>query len=248
MELPEIPPQVIILMAGFFFILGYLVINQKALRILLLTGTGFYLWYYFVAAERPLWEAIAMSSLMGCANLIGLAGLFLRDSRLIVPKRHRDIYQWFPDVPPGEFRALMKMADRRVVDTATVITREGQPVAGLWFVASGRIEIDKQGERFTMPAGVFVGEVAFLTGMAASATTTLSEGTEILAWDAAALRRRGKRKPRFLMALEAMISRDLAAKVALAVAPANARGTERAEALRAELDRARGGGGSRPTR
>lgn len=231
----SLSPQTLVLIAGLFFTMGYLVINQKILRILLLIGTGFYLWYYFVAAERPLWEAIAMSSIMGTANLIGLAGLVMRDSKALIPRAHRDLYQRFKDVPPGDFRELMRQAERRALDPSTAITREGQPVDKLYYVISGKLEVEKRGERFLMPSGMFVGEVAFLTRMKSSATTRLPEGGEVLVWDVARLRRRARRRPRFLMALEAMISRDLAIKVALAVAPHQAADTSAAEDLQRQV-------------
>ena len=52
----------------------------------------------------------------------------------------------------------------------------------------------------------------------------------MLVWDVAALRRKAVRKARFRLALEAMVSRDLAHKVAYAVAP---RATQTPEALAA---------------
>ena len=53
----------------------------------------------------------------------------------------------------------------------------------------------------------------------ASATSWVAAGAEIVEWNVADLRRHSARKPRFKLALEAMISKDLAAKVTYAVAP-----------------------------
>jgi CRP-like cAMP-binding protein len=244
----EISPELLVLLAGALYALGFLVINQKILRVLVLIGTLLYIWYYFIVADRPLWEAIAMATAVAAANLLGLTGLYLRASRFIVPKAHRDIHAFFPEVPPGDFRTLVKLSQRVRITEETVITREDARVDRMWFVVSGQLEIDKRGERFSMPAGVFVGEVAFLTGMTASATTVLPAGAEALVWDVEVLRQRARREPRFLMALEAMISRDLALKVALAVAPQSARDTSRASVLRDELKRLRGASPALPVR
>ena len=212
-------PQTLVLIAGGLHVLGYLVIHQVALRLLLLTGTVVYILYYMTAADTPLWEAVYMSLAMGAANLIGLAGLFWRRSKLSIPARHRDIYDHFRDLPPGDFRELLSLAKRVSLDAEALLTTEHEPVPALYFVVSGKLRIEKQGEQFTMPPGVFVGEVAYLTGRVSSATTWLSEGAEMLVWDPAKLRRRSARKARFKLALEAMISKDLALKVAFAVAP-----------------------------
>lgn len=214
-----ISAQSLVLIAGGLHILGYLVIHQVALRLLLLAGTGVYIAYYMTVAATPLWEAVFMSVGMGLANLMGLAGLYWRRSKLAIPSRHRDLYDRFRDLPPGDFRELVQLARRERLDARHELTREHAPVDALYYVVSGQLEIEKQGERFTMPSGVFVGEVAYLTGRASSATTWLGEGAEILIWDPALLRRRSKRKARFKLALEAMISKDLALKVAFAVAP-----------------------------
>lgn len=215
-----ITPQTLVLIAGALHVLGYLVIHQVALRLLLLTGTAVYVLYYMTAAETPLWDAVYMALAMGAANLIGLGSLFWRRSELAIPSRHRDIYDHFQDhLPPGDFRDLVSLAERVTLDEDAVLTTEHDPVPALYYVVSGKIEIEKHGEVFAMPAGVFVGEVAYLTGRVSSATTRLKKGAEMLVWDPARLRRRADRAARFKLALEAMISKDLALKVAFAVAP-----------------------------
>lgn len=232
MPLDWITPQSLVLVAGGLHILGYLVIHQVVLRLLLLAGTGVYIVYYMTAAATPLWAAIYMSLGMGAANLVGLAGLSWRISMLAIPRRHRDIYDRFKDLPPGDFRELVQLARREVLDTDSELTKENAPVTALYYIVSGKIEIEKQGERFEMPPGVFVGEVAYLTGRTSSATTRLAAGAEVLIWDPVRLRRRSTRKARFKLALEAMISKDLALKVAYAVAP-HREGWDHSEAVKA---------------
>ena len=212
-------PEVSVVLAGGCYVLGMVIINQVALRLMVLLGTFFYIWYYTVAAETPLWEAIYLSLGIGVANLIGLLGLYLNQSKLLIPNSFRDLYQQFEGMPPGDFRDLVARADRKVLTEKLEVTLEGQPVSQLTYVVSGGIDVEKRGDRFPLPARIFIGEVAFLTGQSASATTWVSEGAEILQWDADMLRQRSQKKPRFKLALEAMISKALAATVAEAVAP-----------------------------
>ncbi len=215
-------PSVIGYIAGGLFALAYLVINQVGLRLIVLMGTGFYIWYYFVAAPTPLWEAIYLSIVMGLANVIGLLGLYWRKSRYAIPKQHLDIYPRFSDLPPGDFRALMQSATRYVATSEQRVTTEGAMLTHLTYVISGSMRVEKAGDSFRMPAGLFVGEVAFLNGQNSAASTWVQEGSEILQWSVSDLRQRAKRQDRFRLALEAMISKDLAAKVAVAVAPQSA--------------------------
>lgn len=214
-----VAPEAVILAAGGVFTIGYLITNQIALRLMILLGTSMYIYYYFTAADTPLWEAIYTSVVMGTANLIGLGTLLWHQSRLAVPAAHRDIYPLFEGLPPGDFRDLVRQARRHVLTDKTQITTEGVKGGKLYYVISGQTNIVKRGERFTMPPNLFVGEVAYMTDRPSAATARLDAGSEVLEWDVEALRKKAARNSRFQLAIEAMISKDLATKVAFAVAP-----------------------------
>ena len=210
--------ETLVLLAGLTYVLGYLTINQVILRLLILLGTGFYIWYYAVAAQEPLWTAIWTSLAIGAATLLGLIALIGRNSPLMIPKSDRDIYPQFHGMVPGDFRALVRMGRRYVVDQDTVMTTEGSPVEKLHFVTRGAMDAEKKGVAFTLPPQIFVGEVAFMMERDSSATTILKAGSEVIEWDVEKLKRKSRRSTRFKLALEAVISRDLALKVAYAIA------------------------------
>ncbi|MEL6465486.1 MAG: cyclic nucleotide-binding domain-containing protein [Pseudomonadota bacterium] len=214
-----VAPEAVILSAGAVFTVGYLITNQIILRLMILLGTSLYVYYYFTAADTPLWEAIYTSVVMGAANLIGLGSLLWHRSRFAVPAAHRDIYPLFEGLPPGDFRDLVKRAQRHVLEERIQVTTEGVMPNKLYYVISGPIHITKRGERFTMPPNLFVGEVAYATRQTSAATTRLDAGSEVLEWDVAELRHRAQKNSRFALAIEAMITKDLAMKVAFAVAP-----------------------------
>lgn len=216
------PSDVLVFAAAAAFVLGYLIINQVALRIMLLIGTGLYIWYYAVVSDDPLWSAIWASTATGMANLIGLTNLLIRRSRWILPKRDIDIYPSFSALPPGDFRKLMLLAQREKLSKGRVLTTSGAAVPDLYYVISGLVDVQKQNGSFVMHSGNFVGEVAFLTNNKASATVMMAEDGELLCWDVNELRARAERDVRFRLALDAMISLDLARKVAQAGAPKEA--------------------------
>ena len=214
----SIPPNWIVLAAGGAFILGYLIINQVILRWMVNLGTLLYIWYYAVAIEEP-WAAILTSILMGLANCIGLAQIYYRNSKFVIPKAHKDIYPLFETLPPGDFRALMKHAHRYTTQRDEEITSENVENTHLYYVLSGKLSASKKKQHFELPARIFVGEVAYMMGEKASATTKLEKGAEVLRWDIKELRSKSAKNDRFRLALEALISSDLARKVAAAVAP-----------------------------
>ncbi|MEP4199077.1 MAG: hypothetical protein ABJL99_25910 [Aliishimia sp.] len=99
------------------------------------------------------------------------------------------------------------------------VTQEGGVLTHLTYVVSGGMRVEKAGDCFNMPAGLFVGEVAYLMDQNSAASTWVNAGSEVLQWAVVDLRAKSARRDRFKLALEAMISKDLAAKVQLAVAP-----------------------------
>ena len=165
-------------------------------------------------SQEPLWAAIYVSVLIGLANIGGLTSLIARNSQLSIPRAHADIYKDFPNLPPGDFRALMKLARRYIVPQDIQITREGETGQKLYFVLSGATLVRKSNRAFALPPKIFIGEIAFLLNTPISGSAWLEEGAEVLEWDFEELRRKCARKPRFELALEAAISIDLAGKVA----------------------------------
>ena len=213
-----IPAEWVVLAAGGAFITGYLIINQVILRWMVNLGTLLYIWYYAIAIEEP-WAAILTSVAMGTANCIGLAQIYYRNSKLVIPKEHKDIYPLFETLPPGDFRALMKFAKRYELPKKERVTVEGKPCEALYYVLNGELSAEKMGEKFKLPDNIFVGEVVYMMQQNASASTDISKGAEVLKWDIGELRAKGLKDDRFRLALDALISTDLARKVTTAVAP-----------------------------
>lgn len=211
--------DVVVFAAGVTFCIGYAIINQVALRILVMIGTAFYIWYYAIVTDTPQWVAIWTSVAMGAANIVGLFGLWLRASPLSIPRRHRDIYAHFKILPPGDFRKLMRAGTRETLPLGYVLTTNNARVKSVYYVINGSVAVEKFGERFFLPDGIFLGEVGYLTGNRASATTVLTEDSDVLHWDVAELKRRSDRDVRFKLAMDALISLDLAEKVARAGSP-----------------------------
>lgn len=212
-------PTNLVFAAGFMFVMGYLIINQVILRLFVLGGTCLYLWYYATVSEMPLWDAIYTSFAMGLANILGLFGLYARQAPWSIPSAHRDLYEQFNALPPGDFRALMREAKRYRLEADTTILREGTPNESLVFLVEGHARIEKMGTKWEMTGGWFFGEAGYLLERSSAATVTLTKGSEIVEWKRERVAKIAKRKPRFKLALDAAIARDMAIKVTYAVAP-----------------------------
>jgi hypothetical protein len=157
-------PQTLVYSAGALYIFGLVIVNQMVLRILVLAGTAIYVAYYWTVADTPLWEAIYISFLIGLANIIGIFLLMARRSRLAIPAAHADIRDQFATLPPGDFRALMRMAKRYTLNDMSTITMENAPGSKLYYVISGVTTAEKGGHQFDLPPQIFIGEVAYIIG------------------------------------------------------------------------------------
>lgn len=198
------------------YVLGFLCRDQIALRATVLTGTCFYLAYYYLIETGPLWDALIGSMLIGVANLIGLISLIYSRMPLGMPEHQRSIFEALGALEPGVFRALMRIARHETSSGDDRLTREGETPDSLFFVMSGRPRIAKCAGWFDVDAGCFIGEVSWMLDAPASATVTLPAGARYIAWPRDKLDRLIRRSPRVRQALEAMIAHDMARKVAAA--------------------------------
>ena len=201
-------------LAGLFYVIGFAVRSQLILRLLLLGGTAAYILYYATAADMPLWSAIYWSTAMGMANLWIIAEILFSQTRFAMAADQRDLYGKFDTLNPGEFRKLAAAGTLRTCEDECVLTVENEPVHHLHFVLDGTIDIKKRGRAFNEAGGSFVGEVAYLLNRPASATVRLRPGTRYISWRHDDLHALLRRKPSIRVALDQLVNRDMAGKVA----------------------------------
>lgn len=207
-------PANIVYLAAATQALGLLVRTQIILRLFLLLGSAFYLTYYAIATDMPLWQAIAAETLIASANIYGLAMLLLSRSRWLIPADQLKLFEMFDELEPGEFKMLMRYGTLRALSAPETLTVEGQIPDRLVYVIDGAVEIEKGSSRFQIPPKHFIGEISIVLGTKASATTRLSEGAQIVEWPREKLLRAMKRHHRLQLAVEAIIGKDMARKVA----------------------------------
>ena len=207
-------PDSLVIGAAACYVLGLLFKNQIILRALILLGTGLYIGYYYIAADEPLWGAIYTSVLIGIANVIGFINLIISQSPRFISPGQMDLYNMLGGMEPGNFRKLMKTGTRRVLDIDEQLTVQGKVPDRLFYVLSGEVMIDKDGNRFNAGPRVFVGEISIILGTPASASVFLPKGAEIVEWDRDTLFKEMAAKDSFRIAVEAIIGKDMAQKVA----------------------------------
>ncbi len=189
--------------------------GQIKIRVLLLIGSMVYLLYYMTVAKEPLWEAIIATTAMSVANIFGLGALLLGNTVRLIPASQIPLYSMFGSVAPGEFRALMRHGQIRRLSENEVLTSIGEVPDSLYFVIEGDLEIQQGLGRFSSPGRHFIGEVSLMLGTPASATVTLKKGARIVEWRRERLIRAMGRHPKLKIAVESLLGRDMARKVAV---------------------------------
>lgn len=207
-------PTVVAVLAVLFYAFGFLFRRQDMLRLLVLIGSGLYILYYFIAGPAPLWDAILGTSVIALANLYGLLGLLVSRSRLTLRGDQRALLDVLGPLEPGLFRRLMRAGELIEAEAETPMTEEGARPEALWFVFSGAVRLEKFGRRAEIGGPCFIGEIAWLRDVPATATTALLPGATAVRWPRARLARTLARSPRLETALEALVAQDLAQKVA----------------------------------
>lgn len=111
-------------------------------------------------------------------------------------------------------RRLLRLARSRELARGEALTREGEPVSTLSFVASGVFTIARGGEIVAACGpGDYVGELSFLTGQPATATATATKPARVLQFEQAELREACARDDALRRVLEMGLNRNLAGKL-----------------------------------
>lgn len=197
------------------YVLGFLFRSPIYIRLLVVLGSVFYAWYYWVAGPEPLWDAIFGSALVAVASAQGVIQLAWSKSPSSVRKENRQIFQLMPSIEPGLFNKLMKSAKVLTVETPTILTREGARPEALWFLLAGEVVLERNTQSsVSFGKAAFIGELAWMLNDTASATVVAQPGARLIRWNHDDLCNLVKRSPRLEMALNAAIAHDIARKLA----------------------------------
>lgn len=204
----------LVYIAFVFDLAGFVARDELWLRLLMLAASAFYLVYYYGVAGAPLWDAIATNAALAAVNLAVICVVVLERTTFSMSRETEALYRLFPMLNPGQFRRLLRNADRLSVNETRVLTREGAPLDQLYFVVEGTVEVAKGDTITQIEPGSFIGEIAWLTDAPASATVSVGQGTQLLRWTHEDLARLTRRSPALQVALVAHLNVDLARKVA----------------------------------
>lgn len=171
---------------------------------------------YFLLTSSALYAGIAWDLIFIAINAFHLV-LLTRDrfSIRLEADEHALIKGAFSGLHDAQIAQILKAGAWRTLETGTKLTEEGQPVHELFFIQRGRLGVQAKGTHVAeLGQGCFVGEIAFLTGNAATATVIADEETRLIAFSHTRLLAVCKRDHQVAAAMHHLIGRDLAGKIA----------------------------------
>jgi|694.fasta_scaffold26854_7 hypothetical protein len=192
--------------------LGFLVRDELLLRLLVTAGIICDVFFYALQPV-PILPPVISSLILISINLGILVVLILERTTLAMSDREKRLFAAFDTLTPGQFRNLKRMGRFHTTTGRTEILTEGEVPATLYYIESAGFELKKAEFLAKVDKPAFAGEIAYLSGSAASATVTLPPGTDYMVWSVADLRKLSRRNRALGNALIARFSLDLAQKL-----------------------------------
>ncbi len=124
------------------------------------------------------------------------------------------LFARLPGVSPGEFKQLLAIAEWHNPKVSMQLTKLGELPKALYYVLEGKVEVNRDGQRFSVGPHAFIGELAFLRSKPATATTFANVDSFIVSWEQSALRNLMQTNIGVRRAIDNMLSIDLAEKMA----------------------------------
>lgn len=124
------------------------------------------------------------------------------------------LYARLPGLTPAQFQQLLAIAKWHNPDSEFALTEEGVMPSALYYVLEGRVNVTKNGKTFPVGPHAFIGELAFLRGKPATASTKAHRGALIVSWQQDSLRKAMKRDDGIRRALDSLLTVDMADKIA----------------------------------
>jgi voltage-gated potassium channel len=106
------------------------------------------------------------------------------------------------DLGAATIAEVARLLRPQEVSAGSVVMRRGQPGDCMFFIVSGRLEVQVEPRPVMLGDGDFVGEMALITGEPRTATVTAREHSELLALDLADFRELAGRHPELAKAIE----------------------------------------------
>jgi CRP-like cAMP-binding protein len=211
-------PYLATIAAGLMLI-GFTFRNPLKLRTFAILGNLTFILYYFLVSPIPLWTAILSSVAIIAVNVYMMSKI-MSDRRMFrLTADEMMLFARLPGLTPGQYKSLLEISEWHNPQVSMPLTKLGEMPQALYYVLEGQVEVNRDGQRFSIGPHAFIGELAFLRQKPATATTFANTGALLVSWEDEALRSLMAANDGVRRAFDNMLSIDMADKMAKSAAP-----------------------------
>jgi Cyclic nucleotide-binding domain len=170
---------------------------------------------YFMYSGGDLITGIAWTVVFILINAYQLFWLIRERMSLRLPEKEAPLLrEALTGLDDAQISQLLKAAEWKDLQVGEVLTRQDAPVDALYFMCSGRanVEVNRTNVTF-LEKGSFIGEIAYLTGNPATATVVIDEAARVLKFSKMRMAKVTAADPKINGIIYQLLGRDLAMKM-----------------------------------
>jgi hypothetical protein len=170
---------------------------------------------YFLLQGTVLWPPVLWALVFTAINLYQIARIYHERRPVVLSADEQKLYDLgFRSLRPREFVALSLVGEWKNADAGERIVTEGDPVSDVCIAITGSADVRKQGARIgALRPGHIIGTALALTGEPSPVDVTFAEPARYMRWSLVNLRKFMDKRPELRVALQGLVSRDLAGKL-----------------------------------
>lgn len=194
---------------------SYLVTNIYWLRLLAIVALTAEAVYFYLVGDQQLWVGILWAGIFNLINIVQLTILTRSRLKVRMSDEERALHaSIFGKLEPVDFSRILAAGNFAELAAGTTLTRQDGTVDSLHLMLAGRARVLVDGRMIALiGAGDFIGEMAYIGGVKASATVVTEIPCRTFRIAHAALHALSARHPQIEAVMNARFSVDLANKL-----------------------------------
>lgn len=195
--------------------ISYLVRDILLLRIIAICASIAEITYDFLIADHPLWVGILWNGCFVVINTGQILYALVERGQLKFQPEEMELYETvFHRFSLLEYKKLLRIGEWQSLPPQSVITQEGEDIDSVILIYNGLVSVQKAGKEVAqLKDGNIIGEMSFLQGGAATATTKTLAPTRVLKWKKTELRALLDRNPTMGLAMQSVFNAELIYKL-----------------------------------
>lgn len=195
--------------------ISYLVRDILLLRVVAIGASIAEITYDFLIADQPLWVGILWNSSFIIINLGQILYSLVERGQLKFQPEEMELYETvFHRFSLLEYKKLLRIAQWHNLPPQHILSREGEDIDSVILIFNGLVSVQRGGKEVAqLKDGNIIGEMSFLQGGAATATTKTLTPTRVIRWKKAELRALLDCNPNMGLAMQSVFNAELIYKL-----------------------------------